>query len=302
MGADYYTLLGITKSADQESVKKSWRRLAREYHPDRNPSNKPEAEEKFKQISEAYNVLGNPFKRKLYDGVDGLNPIPDPHFPPSCTSSTSPKESPFNFSSFSIGGSRDRNKAPPYYHKCYFSLEELYTGTTKIVKTPNRVYNDIPILFNLYCSFPDIQFQEEVFTIDVKPGYKDGTKITFPNKGIIVDGYNRGDFVVLVVQKTHDVYQRVWNDLVITQKIDLLEALTGKTLYVRTLDGRHLKVPVEDIVRPGYEVVVPDEGMPITKEPGKKGNLRIKFDVEYPGSLSGEQKSDLTRVLRRNKN
>ena len=83
------------------------------------------------------------------------------------------------------------------------------------------------------------------------------------------------------------------------QRISLLDALTGKTLSLTTLDGRELSIPVKDIVKPGHELRIPNEGMPISKEPGKKGNLRIKFDIKFPSRLSSEQKSELRRVLGR---
>lgn len=88
--------------------------------------------------------------------------------------------------------------------------------------------------------------------------------------------------------------------MIINQEIPLLEALTGKTIDLTTLDGRNLLIPVTEIVKPGYELIVPNEGMPISKEPRKKGNLIIKFDVRYPKRLTSEQKSDLKRVLGRN--
>lgn len=101
----------------------------------------------------------------------------------------------------------------------------------------------------------------------------------------------------MVDEKPHAIYQRDGNDLVVNREVTLLEALTGKTLDLTTLDGRNIMIPLTDIVKPGAEVVVPNEGMPISREPGKKGNLRIKIDVRYPSRLSVEQKSELRRVL-----
>lgn len=133
--------------------------------------------------------------------------------------------------------------------------------------------------------------------IDIKPGWKMGTRITFPEKGNQATGMVPGDLVFVVDEKPHAVFKRKGNDLVVNKRISLLEALIGKTLELVTLDGRKISIPVTDIVRPGHEVVIPDEGMPISKEPGKKGNLRIKFDVKFPSKLTEEQKSDLKRVL-----
>ena len=138
---------------------------------------------------------------------------------------------------------------------------------------------------------------EEILTIEIKPGWKKGTKVTFPEKGNKEPGIIPADLIFVVDEKPHVFYLRDGNDLVFHQELTLLEALTGKTLDLTTLDGRSLTIPLTDIVKPGAEVVVPSEGMPISKEPGRKGNLRIKFDVKYPSRLNAEQKSDLRRVL-----
>ena len=101
----------------------------------------------------------------------------------------------------------------------------------------------------------------------------------------------------MVDEKPHALFKRDGNDLVVTQKILLVEALLGKTLQFTTLDGRDLMVQVTDVVKPGYVLVVPNEGMPISKEPGKKGSLRIKFDVMFPSRLTTQQKHELKRIM-----
>lgn len=138
---------------------------------------------------------------------------------------------------------------------------------------------------------------DEILTIDIKAGWKKGTKITFPEKGNQEPGVIPADLIFVLDEKPHDLYRRDGNDLVINQELTLLESLTGKTLELTALDGRNLFIPLTDIVKHGSEKVVPNEGMPISKEPGRKGNLRIKFDVKYPSRLTSQQKSDLRRVL-----
>ncbi|GFZ03652.1 DNAJ heat shock family protein [Actinidia rufa] len=138
---------------------------------------------------------------------------------------------------------------------------------------------------------------EEILTIEIRPGWKKGTKITFPEKGNQEPGVIPADLIFVIDEKPHAVYTRDGNDLVVNLEISLLEALTGKTVELTTLDGRSLLIPLTEIVKPGHEVVVSNEGMPISKEPRNKGNLRIKFDVKYPSRLTTEQKSDLRKVL-----
>lgn len=133
--------------------------------------------------------------------------------------------------------------------------------------------------------------------IDLKPGWKKGTKITFPEKGNQEPGTIPADLIFVVDEKPHPVFKRDGNDLIVNQSISLLEALTGQTLNLTTLDGRNLTIPVVDIVKPGCELIIPNEGMPISKDPSKKGKLKIKFEVVFPSRLTTEQKSDLKRVL-----
>ena len=134
-------------------------------------------------------------------------------------------------------------------------------------------------------------------TIEIKPGWKKGTKITFPEKGNQEPGVVPADLIFVVDEKPHAVFKRDGNDLVVNQEITLLEALTGKTFELQTLDGRSLSIMLSTVVKPGFEKVMVNEGMPISKEPGKRGNLRIKFDVRYPSRLTAEQKADLRKVL-----
>lgn len=139
--------------------------------------------------------------------------------------------------------------------------------------------------------------ETEILTIDVKPGWKKGTKITFPDKGNEQPNQLPADIVFVIDEKPHDVYKRDGNDLIVNQSVSLAEALSGTTINLTTLDGRSLSIPVTDIVSPGYELVVSKEGMPIVKEPGGRGDLRIKFDIKFPTRLTPEQRAGLKRAL-----
>ncbi|XP_004291417.1 PREDICTED: dnaJ homolog subfamily B member 4 [Fragaria vesca subsp. vesca] len=336
MGVDYYNILKVNRNATEDDLKKSYRRLAMKWHPDKNPNDKKEAEAKFKQISEAYEVLSDPQKRQIYDqhGEEGLKDMPPPGsggFPFGGGSGGSSKgfnprnaedifaeffgSSPFGFGSsgpgrssrFSsdgggtfggFGGSNENGfrsysenvtpkKPPAVESKLPCSLEELYTGSTRKMKISRTVVDangrQAP--------------ETEILTIEVKPGWKKGTKITFPDKGNEQPGQLPADLVFVIDEKPHDVYIRDSNDLLITKKVSLAEGLGGTTVQLKTLDGRDLSVPVTEIVSPGYELVVAREGMPIAKEPGNRGDLKIKFEVRFPTNLTPEQRAGLKRTL-----
>ncbi|OEL38106.1 DnaJ-like protein subfamily B member 13 [Dichanthelium oligosanthes] len=355
MGVDYYKVLGVTRGATDDELKKAYRRLAMKYHPDKNPS--PHADSLFKQVSEAYDVrtnlsphppsppppprnpspqapirllfptsqvLSDPQKRAIYDqyGEDGLKAgVP----PPSASTQAAgahgfrfnPRSAEEIFSEIFGGGfhgagprtpgggvppgfpvfggaagpgeassAASQRKAPPIERQLACSLEDLYKGSTKKMKISRDV---------LDAGKPTSV--EEILTIDIKPGWKKGTKITFPEKGNEMRNVVPSDLVFIIEERPHPKFKRDGNDLIYTHKISLVEALTGCTVQVTTLDGRSLTVHVKSIVNPTYEEVVPGEGMPITREPPKKGNLRIKFQIKFPTNLTADQKAGIQQLL-----
>ncbi|CDY35188.1 BnaA01g08430D [Brassica napus] len=323
MGVDYYKVLQVDRSASDDDLKKAYRKLAMKWHPDKNPTNKKEAEAKFKQISEAYDVLSDPQKRAVFDqyGEEGLKGnVPPPnaaggssYFPTGDGSSSfrfNPRSADdifaefFGFStpfggggaggspSFGEGGHPHHHhgaarKVAPIENKLPCSLEDLYKGTTKKMKISREI--------------ADISGRttqtEEILTIGVKPGWKKGTKITFPEKGNEHPGVIPADLVFIIDEKPHPVFTRDGNDLIFTQKISLAEALTGYTVNITTLDGRTLTIPITNVIHPEYEEVVPKEGMPLQKDQTKKGNLRIKFNIKFPARLTAEQKAGFKKLL-----
>lgn len=138
---------------------------------------------------------------------------------------------------------------------------------------------------------------EEILIIDVKPGWKKGTKITFPEKGNEQPNVIPADLVFIIDEKPHSVFTRDGNDLIVTQKISLAEALTGYTVCLTTLDGRNLTIPINTVIHPTYEEIVQREGMPLQKDPSKRGNLRIKFNIKFPTRLTAEQKAGIRKLL-----
>ncbi|ESQ35829.1 hypothetical protein EUTSA_v10008066mg [Eutrema salsugineum] len=350
MGVDYYNVLKVSRNANEDDLKKSYRRMAMKWHPDKNPTSKKEAEAKFKQISEAYDVLSDPQRRQIYDqyGEEGLKSADLPTAAETAAQqqrSYSSRNSDFRYyprdaedifaeffgasgdtfgggssgrtSGDGVGGGGGgggggrrfksaeagshankktppatrktpsaNRKAPDIESKLACTLEELYKGGKKKMRI-SRVVPD---------EFGKPKTVQEILKIDLKPGWKKGTKITFPEKGNQEPGVTPADLTFVVDEKPHPVYTRDGNDLIVEKKVSLIEALTGLTISLTTLDGRNLTVPVLDIVKPGQEIVIPNEGMP-TKDPLKRGDLRVSFEILFPSRLTSEQKNDLKRVL-----
>ncbi|XP_047322522.1 dnaJ homolog subfamily B member 4 [Impatiens glandulifera] len=307
MGVDYYEILDMDRNATDEDVKKSYRKLAMRWHPDKNPTNKKEAEAKFKEISEAYEVLSDPGKRQIYDqhGEEGLKNRPHTGSSngggfPNVFNPRNAEDifaeffggSPFEFgrsmrfSSDGTGASGPK-KPPPVESKLPCTLEELYNGSTRKMKISRTVVDSNSRLLS----------ESEILTIEVKPGWKKGTKITFPDKGNEQLNQLPADLVFVIDEKDHNIFKRDGNDLTMSRKVKLAEALGGTFVNLTTLDGRELSIRVPEIVSPGYEKVVSKEGMPIAREPGNKGDLRIKFEVKFPRKLTQDQKTALRQAL-----
>jgi DnaJ family protein B protein 4 len=155
--------------------------------------------------------------------------------------------------------------------------------------------------------------ESEILSIVVKPGWKKGTKITFAGKGNQQWNQLPADLVFVVDEKPHPLYRRDGNDLLAEARVTLAEALGGTVVVLAALDGRELAVDVggggggededeEDapVVCPGYELVLPMEGMPIAREPGRRGSLRIRFDVAFPERLKRRQRVQIKRALEDN--
>mmetsp|Transcript_42513 Transcript_42513/g.98542 ORF Transcript_42513/g.98542 Transcript_42513/m.98542 type:complete len:338 (-) Transcript_42513:96-1109(-) len=336
MGKDYYGILGLDRSASPDDIKKAYRRMALKWHPDKNQDKREEAEAKFKDIAEAYDVLSDAEKKSIYDqfGEEGLkggagqppsgapegapggfsapggftyqfsgdpNDIFARFFKDSFQRSSSFGESPFEdmgglFGGFGpgmMGGMRGGRASgasagpAPAVFEVACSLEELYNGTTKKMKVKRT----------------SVTLQREptaVLELEVKPGWKAGTKVTFSGEGDEIGSSGRAQDVVFVIrEKKHATFTREGSNLLHHARIPLVDALTGSKIDVPSLDNRILRVNVRDIVTSSYTKVVKGEGMPSSKQPGVKGDLVITFDVYFPKTLDEDTKAQIKALLPR---
>eukprot|EP00803_Ostreobium_quekettii_P001477 evm.model.scf_100EXC.8 EVM.evm.TU.scf_100EXC.8 scf_100EXC:58824-59840(-) len=335
MGKDYYKVLGVPRDASEEQLKKAYKKLALKWHPDRNPDNKDQADEKFKEIGEAYEVLSDPKKREVYDqlgeegiknGMGGMPGGRSGFYTPSSANdifrqffgSMDPMEGmfggagpsstggfsfgPSGFPSFAFGssafedgfenlrGSRGpgrRRKPDPVSTPVRCTLEELYAGTTKKMRITRSVVDQL--------SMKRMSVQD-LLEIQVKPGWKKGTKITFEGKGDEEPGMVPADVVFVLEEKPHNTFTRQGDDLVYTQKVPLVHALCGTRVTFTHLDGGVRSYALTEPLGPGRTKVIRGEGMPNSKT-GRKGDLIIQLDVEFPRHLSEVQKDALRQIL-----
>ncbi|CAF3587916.1 unnamed protein product [Rotaria sp. Silwood1] len=332
MGKDFYKILGLSKGASDEDIKKAYRKLALKYHPDKNKE--PGAEEKFKEVAEAYEVLSDPKKKEIFDkyGEEGLKAggggggagpggqqffysNVDPHqtfrmffggadpfamfFGGDDDDGSSGGFSGFPaMGGFNFGGhgaprmqtTRKKTQDPPIEHELFVSLEEIATGATKKMKISRKVLN------------PDThttRIEDKVLTIDIKPGWKQGTKITFPREGDQSPTSIPADIIFIIKDKPHPTFRRDGSDIIYTAKINLKEALCGTTINVPTLEsGRVRKLQLNEVIKPTTEKRLAGDGLPYTKQPTTRGDLIVKFDIKFPDTLSRDQKDIIASALR----
>ncbi|KAL6517726.1 hypothetical protein OROMI_033427 [Orobanche minor] len=363
--SNFYGTLGIPKSASLSEICRAYKSLVMKWHPDRNPSNKAEAEAKFTSINEAYRALsmkkkeeaiitcnGNhepktPKKKKTSDHekndddcnednrtelqisnptllsrtTSRISPLPSPSFSSSSSRrSTTPPPMDFYNSiprsssggntpttpstprepmSLSKVGSRRssmpiffsqsavRRKPPPVEKKLECTLEELCHGCVKKIKITRDAISSSGLIVQ----------EEEILKIKVKPGWKKGTKITFEGKGDEIPGTLPADIIFCIDEKRHPLFKREGDDLELGVEIPLVQALTGCTVPVPLLGGGQINLSIDNIIYPGYEKIIPGQGMTISKE-GKRGDLRLKFLVEFPAELSNDQRSEVVNILK----
>ncbi|XP_072395606.1 dnaJ protein homolog 1-like [Diabrotica undecimpunctata] len=324
MGREYYKILGISKNATDDEIKKAYRKLALQYHPDKNKS--PEAEERFKEVAEAYEVLSDKKKRDIYDayGEEGLkggfpgatggfggntftytfhgdpratfaqffgnaNPFGDLFgFQDNITRS----DDPFTFfhvvSSHSNRGHRSgREQDLPIQHDVYVSLEDIMTGCTKNMRINRKVIRN-----------GRLEREDKILSINIKPGWKEGTKVTFPQEGDQNTGNVPADVVFVIRDKPHKIFKREDSNIRYTANISLKEALTGCSIMVPTLSGEQINLQYSSqVISPKTVKRLIGKGLPFPKEPSRRGDLIVSFDIIFPNKLSEKSKKVLSEVL-----
>lgn len=169
------------------------------------------------------------------------------------------------------------------------SLEQLYTGCTKKLRITRRVFDE---------HTSQLREEQKVLEIPVKPGWKSGTKVTYEGEGDRLPNRAPQDLVFIIHEKPHPKFKREGDNLIYTAKINLKDALMGEgTLTVKSLDNRSISVPLDGVATPNTKKVIRGEGMPLQKNPSRRGDLIVKFDIQFPTKLSPESKELLKKAL-----
>ena len=310
--SDFYKILEVSENASQDEIKKSYRKLSLLYHPDKNNGN-ADAEVKFKSINEAYQTLGDADERKQYDmkknnpfvsmnnnsnvhhnenvdnifkmffggGVPGMSGMGMSGMPGM------PGMSP-NIRIFKNGqpvNINQLNKPPPIIKNITISMEQSYNGA------------NIPIQVERWLIEDGMRkIENETVYISIPKGIDNKEIIIIRDSGNVIDSNTKGDIKVIINIENTTEFKRDGLNLVFNKTISLKESLCGFSFIINHISGKQLRFNSDpgNIIKDNLMKNIPNHGM---ERDSYKGNLNIKFTVEYPNTISQEQIEQLEKIL-----
>lgn len=278
---DYYEVLGVSRSATADEIKKAYRKLALQFHPDKNKA--ADAETKFKEINQAYEALSNPEKRKLYDQFGHAA------FDPAAGMGSNPFAGGFQNGPNSYGFSFTGN---PFagggfdFSDPFDIFEQVFgMGMGRRVQRKPRYGLNITFREAILGTEKEVSIDGNKHTIKVPAGADDGTRIRY------------NDFDVTLAVGSDPQYQREGYDLFIDVPIDFPTAALGGTVDVPMLQGKPLTLKVRAGTNSHTLVRLRGEGVPVLQGRGK-GDLYVRLVITVPEKLSKEQKKLLEELRR----
>jgi len=287
---DYYKVMGVAKTATSDEIKKAFRKLAVKYHPDKNPGDK-KAEERFKEITEANEVLSDPVKRKKYDelgenwqqyeqqagqnfrgqqtGRGRAGGFTEEDFGGGSFSDFF--ESIFNQSSGGFGNSGRRSSRPAKGHdfqtEMDISLEEAFHGGAK-----------------------QISLNGQALKLTLKPGIQEGQVIRLKGKGAEgLNGGPAGDLLITIHLAKHPRYEVKGNDLHLDQPIDIYQAVLGGKIAVQLID-KQIMMDIPAGTDSDKKFRLKGMGMRLFEKPENRGDAYVRIQIKVPKALSAKEK------------
>ncbi len=313
---DYYKLLGVSKSASADDIKKAFRKLARKYHPDVNPGDK-KAEEKFKEINEAYEVLSDPDKRRRYDTL-GPNWQEQFGFSPGAgrrSSGPSYRGSPLDYDSatgFSdffealFGRPTSSKRAgDDIEQRVEVMLQEAYAGGMRTFNIQSTeacpVCRGTRVVAGKACASCGglgMLTRNKRIQVKIPAGVDNGSKIRVAGEGQPgAGGGPRGDLYLVISVKPDSLYERKGDDLYVDIDVELVAAMLGGEVPVPTPDGRKLMLTIPPETQNGRLFRLANKGMPRLRGDGN-GNLFARVKVVLPMGLTSDERSLFEQLAR----
>jgi molecular chaperone DnaJ len=305
---DYYQLLGVSRSATADEIKKAYRKLAMQYHPDKNPNNK-KAEERFKEISEANEVLSDEQKRQTYDqfghaGAQG-NPFGGAGgFGAGAGGARGGRGNDFNDIFGDVfgdifnqtrgnprgggfgpgsGAGRNPNKGTDLKYTLSITLEEAALGAEKIISFVRQAGS---------------KEENARLAVTVPAGVKEGQRLKLSGEGDKPSSNNAGDLYVIIDLQEHLLFKREEYDVILDLPVSYTDAILGKTLEIPTLFGKaEIKIPAG--THSGQNFRLKSKGFPKIGSTGS-GDMLVKVTIDTPSKTNLRQKELLEELSRYN--
>lgn len=295
MPTDYYQVLGVSRTATADEIKKAYRKLARKHHPDLNP-NSAEAKKKFQEINEANEVLSDPESRKKYDQYGDQWKHAE-QFEQAEREQGARQQAGGGGAPFGAGGMDE---------------EDLFSslfggGRGRQVKFRGQDYQaelrlDLDAAYRTHIQTLNVNTGSgagagsKQIRITVPAGVEHEQSIRIPGQGGPgLNGGPNGDLYITFIVAPHPRFKRVGKDLFITQDIDLTTAVLGGEITVDTMDGK-VKLKIAPGTQNGTKVKLKGKGFPVYKQEGQFGDLFVNYTVKLPTHLS-EREKELFREL-----
>ncbi|NEN22516.1 J domain-containing protein [Cryomorpha ignava] len=294
---DYYETLGVEKKAPQADIKKKFRKLAIKFHPDKNPDD-ASAEAKFKEVNEAYEVLGDPEKRKKYDEL-GSNWKQYENFQNAGGRQQGGRQRTYQYSGDygDYFGSSDGGGFSDFFNSFfagggYQGTGSAFGGRSRQPARPANSQATLPLNFQEAFSGVGkvVELDGKKIRLNIKPGVKNGQKLKVTGKG-----RNGGDLIITLQVPSPTGYELSGLNLTKKVDIDLYTAVLGGKAEVDTLHGK-INMPVAKGTQSGKKLRLKGKGMPDYDKQGSFGDLVIEVQIKVPENLS-EKEVDLFKEL-----
>lgn len=294
---DYYQVLGVSKNATEDEIKKAYRKLARKYHPDLNPNDK-EANKKFQQINEANEVLSDPEKRKKYDqyGKDWKHAEEFEKAKQSRQQWAGANAGAEGFSGFS--GNFDEEGFSDFFQSMFGGGGRRRASQAKFRGEDYNAELHLPLRDAYKTHQQILKVNDKNIRITIPAGVENGQIIKLKGHGGPgINGAPNGDLYITFVIADDAHFKRLGNDLYTTVDLNLYTAVLGGEIMVDTMDGK-VKLKVKPETQNGTVTRLKGKGFPVYKKEGEFGDLYITYSIKIPTHLTEKQK-ELFRELQK---
>jgi curved DNA-binding protein len=289
---DYYKVLGVSKTATQDEIKKAFRKLAIKYHPDKNPGDK-KAEEKFKEINEANEVIGDADKRKKYDELGANWKQYEQQGEQYARQNSGSRQ--YHTYSEGFGGEFSD------FFESFFGgggFSGFNQGRQQRSRQGSDVTAEMELTLNetFYGSTKQVSIDGQKVNLKIKPGMREGQVLRM--KGMGSPGYNggaKGDLLITVNLSKDPVFDRKGNDLYFDHALDALTAILGGKISVRGFD-KSVTIDIPPGTDSNKVFRLKGMGMPIFEDPSTRGDAYVRMVIHVPKNLSEEEKRLLRQV------